>query len=152
MVAETDLGVLLKNLNPVASSEDYVFTTLPADSLTSALISVAKGMFQEREGTTLILPVAAAEKANLQFEGYYRCITCEVHSSLEAVGMTAAMSTALGKAGISANVVGAYYHDHIFVPAEKADLAISVRGYCRRIPYFPGKLLSFLLPETPLST
>jgi len=56
VVAETDLSVLLKNLNPVASSEDYVFTTLPADSLTSTLISVAKGMFQEREGTTLILP------------------------------------------------------------------------------------------------
>ena len=56
MVAETDLGVLLKNLNPVASSEDYVFTNLPADSSTSTLISVAKGMFQEREGTTLILP------------------------------------------------------------------------------------------------
>jgi len=56
VVAETDLSVLLKNLNPVASSEDYVFTTLPADSFTSALISVAKGMFQEREGTTLIFP------------------------------------------------------------------------------------------------
>jgi hypothetical protein len=40
--------------------------------------------------------------------------------------MTAAMSTALGKAGVSANVVAAYYHDHIFVPAEKAGLAIDV--------------------------
>ena len=126
MVAETDLNVLLKNLNPVASSEDFVFTALPADKLTSTLIKAAKGMFQEREGTTLILPLAEAEQAGLQFEGYYRCITCEVHSSLEAVGMTAAMSTALGKAGISANVVAAYYHDHIFVSAEKVDAAIKV--------------------------
>ena len=126
MIAETDLSVLLKNLNPVASSENYVFITLPSDKLTSTLISAAKGMFQEREGITLILPVAAAEQANLQFEGCYCCITCEVHSSLEAVGMTAAMSTALGKAGISANVVAAYYHDHIFVPAEKVDLALEV--------------------------
>jgi len=126
VIAETDLSVLLKNLNPVASSENYVFTTLPADKLSSTLVSVAKGMFQEREGTTLILPVAAAKQANLQFEGYYRCITCEVHSSLEAVGMTAAMSTALGNAGISANVVAAYYHDHIFVPVEKVDVALDV--------------------------
>ncbi|APD87726.1 ACT domain-containing protein [Alteromonas gracilis] len=126
MIAETDLSVLLKNLNPVASSENYVFTTLPADKLSSTLVSVAKGMFQEREGTTLILPVTAAKQANLQFEGYYRCITCEVHSSLDAVGMTAAMSTALGNAGISANVVAAYYHDHIFVPAEKVDVALDV--------------------------
>ena len=126
MIAETDLSVLLKNLNPMASSENYVFTTLPADKLSSTLFSVAKGMFQEREGTTLILPVTAAKQANLQFEGYYRCITCEVHSSLDAVGMTAAMSTALGNAGISANVVAAYYHDHIFVPAEKVDVALDV--------------------------
>lgn len=126
MIAETDLSVLLKNLNPMASSENYVFTTLPADKLSSTLVSVAKGMFQEREGTTLILPVAAAKQANLQYEGYYRCITCEVHSSLDAVGMTAAMSTALGNAGISANVVAAYYHDHIFVPAEKVDVALDV--------------------------
>jgi hypothetical protein len=126
VIAETDLSVLLKNLNPVASSENYVFTTLPADKLSSTLVSVAKGMFQEREGTTLILPVIAAKQANLQFEGYYRCITCEVHSSLDAVGMTAAMSTALGNAGISANVVAAYYHDHIFVPAEKVDVALDV--------------------------
>lgn len=126
MVAETDLSVLLKNLNPVANSEDFVFTTLPADKLTSTLIKAAKGMFQESEGTTLILPVAIARQANLQFEGNYRCITCKVHSSLEAVGMTAAMTTALGKAGISANVVAAYYHDHIFVPAKKVELAIDV--------------------------
>lgn len=126
MIAETDLSVLLKNLNPMASSENYVFTTLPVDKLSSTLVSVAKGMFQEREGTTLILPVTAAKHANLQFEGYYRCITCEVHSSLDAVGMTAAMSTALGNAGISANVVAAYYHDHIFVPAEKVDVALDV--------------------------
>lgn len=110
----------------MASSENYIFTTLPADKLSSTLVSVAKGMFQEREGTTLILPVTAAKQANLQFEGYYRCITCEVHSSLDAVGMTAAMSTALGNAGISANVVAAYYHDHIFVPAEKVDVALDV--------------------------
>lgn len=126
MVAETDLNVLLKNLNPVANSENYVFTTLAAERLTSTLIKAAKGMFQEREGTTLILPVTAAKQANLQYEGYYRCITCEVHSSLDAVGMTAAMSTALGNAGISANVVAAYYHDHIFVPAEKVDVALDV--------------------------
>lgn len=126
MVAEADLTLLLKNLNPVAGSEDFVFTTLQADKLTSSLISAAKSMFQEREGTTLILPSAEAEQAGLQFEGYYRCITCEVHSSLEAVGMTAAMSTALGEAGISANVVAAFYHDHIFVPAEKVDLALDV--------------------------
>jgi len=34
-------------------------------------------------------------------------------------GMTAAIARLLGDAGISANVVAAYYHDHIFVPWER---------------------------------
>jgi hypothetical protein len=53
-----------------------------------------------------------------------RQITLKVHSSLEAVGLTAAFSRALTEAGISANVVAAYYHDHIFVPATDAERAI----------------------------
>jgi uncharacterized protein len=32
----------------------------------------------------------------------------------------------LGDAGISCNVVAAAFHDHIFVPIEKADLAMKV--------------------------
>ena len=126
MVAETDLKTLLKNLTPVASKEDYVFTTLPKASVCSELIGAAKGVFQESEGTTLIISAAEAKRFALPFEGRFRCITCEVHSSLNAVGMTAAMSRALGDAGISANVVAAYYHDHIFVPADKVDLAVQV--------------------------
>ena len=56
----------------------------------------------------------------------FRLISLHVHSSLDAVGLTAAFSTALGNAGISANVVAAYYHDHIFVPTDKADKALNV--------------------------
>lgn len=126
MGAETDLKTLLENLTPVASKEDYVFITLPQANVSGELVAVAKGVFKEREGTTLIMPVVEAARFALPFEGRYRCITCEVHSSLDAVGMTAAMSRALGDAGISANVVAAYYHDHIFVPANKVDLAIAI--------------------------
>jgi hypothetical protein len=39
--------------------------------------------------------------------------------------MTAAMSAALTAEGVSANVVAAYYHDHIFVPAADADKAMA---------------------------
>ena len=60
------------------------------------------------------------------FEGTFSCITCEVHSSLDAVGMTAAMTTALTDKGISANVVAGFYHDHIFVPCQRADEAVMV--------------------------
>ena len=50
--------------------------------------------------------------------------TFQVHTSLDAVGLTSLLSTALAGKGISANVVAAYYHDHIFVPSEKAEVAL----------------------------
>ena len=66
-----------------------------------------------------------ADRAGLAYDSVFRCITLNVHSSLEAVGLTAAVSGKLAETGISANVIAAYYHDHIFVPAEKADAALS---------------------------
>ena len=41
-----------------------------------------------------------------------------------ALGLTAAFATALTKAGISANVVAAFHHDHIFVPERDAERAL----------------------------
>jgi hypothetical protein len=75
---------------------------------------------------TLIVPLEAARQAGLPTEPAMRMITLDVHSSLEAVGLTAAFATALGSKGISANVVAAYYHDHIFVPAADAERAVAV--------------------------
>ena len=120
----TDLSYLLKNLTPVISGEEYVFVSLLPHQVTASLADNALAMFKEEEGVTLILEKHAALCADLVFEGAYKCITCKVHSSLDAVGMTAAMSAALTHAGISANVVAAYYHDHIFVTSHKAELAI----------------------------
>ncbi|WP_421132708.1 ACT domain-containing protein [Alteromonas sp. A079] len=120
----TDLSYLLKNLTPVISGEEYVFVSLSPHQVTSTLVDVALAMFKEVEGITLILEKDAAQQAGLEFDGAYKCITCKVHSSLDAVGMTAAMSAALTHAGISANVVAAYYHDHIFVPSHHAKLAV----------------------------
>ncbi len=82
------------------------------------------GLFWEHEGLTAILSVENAGKAGVETEPCFRRISLAVHSSLEAVGLTAALSKALAEAGISANVVAAYYHDHIFVPEEKAEAAL----------------------------
>ena len=46
-------------------------------------------------------------------------VTLRVHSALEAVGLTAAVATCLGAAGLSCNVVAGFHHDHLFVPHER---------------------------------
>lgn len=81
---------------------------------------------REKEGLTLVLEEAIAQAAGLEM--VFRCawITLHVHSDLQAVGLTAAFSTALGQSNISCNVVAGAFHDHIFVPVERADEAMSV--------------------------
>jgi hypothetical protein len=65
-----------------------------------------------------------ADAHALSYDGIFRRITLQVHSSLSAVGLTAAVSGQLAKAGISANVIAASHHDHIFVPSADTDRAM----------------------------
>lgn len=73
----------------------------------------------------MVLTKENADKAGLKYESIFKCITLNVHSSLEAVGLTAEVSRRLAQRGVSANIMAAYYHDHILVPAEKAADALS---------------------------
>jgi hypothetical protein len=82
--------------------------------------------FKEAEGTTLILERSIADRLQLDYTFVAAWITLTVHSSLEAVGLTAAFSNALAKNNISCNVVAAYHHDHIFVASKDAEKAMMV--------------------------
>ena len=83
------------------------------------------GIFLEKEGVTFILEQQDAVNKKIHYQSVYRLNTLNVHSSLDAVGLTAAFSAKLAEKNISANVVTAYYHDHIFVPEEKAEQALN---------------------------
>jgi hypothetical protein len=83
-------------------------------------------IFREIEETTLILEQADADTLGLAYDGLWSMITLQVHSSLEAVGFIAAISAKLAEAGISTNVVSAYYHDHLFVPHIKEDEVLAI--------------------------
>ncbi|UJW75042.1 ACT domain-containing protein [Rhizobium sp. SL42] len=120
----SDLSALLAGLEPMLVDGEFVYATVSPDMLADCLAMQPIGLFHEAEGLTLILPREAADAVNLEASAPLRCITITVHSSLEAVGMTAALATALTREGISANVVAAYYHDHIFVPVADAHRAI----------------------------
>lgn len=124
---ETDLNKLLSSLAPVLRAGGYVFCSVPA-SVSPDLSAAPLATFDEEEGTTLVLEQSAADAAGLDYGPVLRCITLQVHSSLEAVGLTAAVAGALADAGISANVIAAYHHDHVFVPAERAEEALRILG------------------------
>lgn len=115
-----DLEILLSNIEPILDERNFVFCTFP--DLDWGKIHKLKpiGLFQEKESVTLIITQENAINESIAYQSVYKLITLNVHSSLDAVGLTAAFSTKLAQKGISANVVAAYYHDHIFVPKEKA--------------------------------
>jgi hypothetical protein len=71
------------------------------------------------------LQKSKADEYNIPYSGVFSCITLSVHSSLDAVGLTAAVSTKLTQVNISANVIAAYYHDHVFVASKDAQRALS---------------------------
>lgn len=101
-----------------------MFALAPDGALPPDLAVVA--MVREAEGVTLVLPVADADRAGLAYDGAFQWITLRVHSALDAVGLTAAFSTALAVAGLSANVIAGLRHDHVFVPAGRGSDALAV--------------------------
>jgi len=124
MTGETDLKKLLKGMKPGHNEGEFVFCTVESFQRANALDPLC--MFQEQEAVTVILTREQADEASLPYSNTFAWITLTVHSSLEAVGLTAAVSKALTEANISCNVVAAYYHDHIFVPIADADRAMDV--------------------------
>ena len=103
---------------------EYVFCTI--NDLGELGQEDIAGMFREHEGLTVILNKKTADKLNLSYNYIAAWITLTIHSSLDAVGLTASFSKALAEASISCNVVAAYYHDHIFVDKKDAKKAMEV--------------------------
>ena len=119
----TELDELLSSMEPKLLAQEFVFCTV--SGILADYISLSPlATFTEQEGLTLVLEKSLAQGAGLKFEGSFRQITLTVNSSLEAVGLTAAVSKKLADKGISANVIAAYYHDHIFVQSAKAEEAL----------------------------
>ena len=124
MAGETNLQTLLKTMSPKLNEGDYVYCTVT--TLNNIDPKEIIGLFKEEEGWTVILNKKLADNLGLSYTYISAWITLTIHSSLEAVGLTAAFATALGNEGISCNVVAAYYHDHIFVTKGDAEKAMVV--------------------------
>ena len=133
---ETSLTTLLTTLNPILKPATYVFANIPGPIITNlatypSLVHYAYMIFYElhRDSTTLILPEDVArnstdEVLGLEYEFECRQITIDIHSGLGAVGFLPVLTSALAARGISCNANSAFYSDHLFVPADRAEEAV----------------------------
>ena len=114
-----DTHAMIAGMSPVLTEGRFVFATSEDPALRAHAIATC----HEDEGLSLILPEDIAAKHGFDTTLPMRRITLQVHSSLEGVGLTAAVATTLADHGIACNMVAGHYHDHAFVPAEDADRA-----------------------------
>lgn len=122
----TDLATLMRSMDPVLDPRRFLFVTAKDVGAAAPYLADALMIFREAEGLTLILEAETAVESGLQFAFSCRMITLNVHSDLEAVGFLAALLPRLAEAGMGVNPVSAFHHDHLFVPAERAEDALAV--------------------------
>jgi hypothetical protein len=123
MTGEVDLKKLIKGMNPELNQGEFVYCLVDSKEHAAALDPLC--YFLEKEGVTVILPKEKADALNIPYETTCAWITLTVHSSLEAVGLTAVVSKALTDENISCNVIAAFFHDHIFVPVKDAERTLN---------------------------
>jgi hypothetical protein len=125
MNGEEDLSKLLATLSPTLLTGEFVFVCFKDACYGDHSEFAPIASVVESEGLTLVISRTKADDHRLAYASVFRCITLGVHSSLTAVGLTAAVSARLAGHDISANVVAGCFHDHVFVQAERAAEALS---------------------------
>ena len=114
MAGETNLDELVRSMSARLVDGLYVFVTVGSGQVPDDL--TPRMVFEEAEGTTLIVLKSEAERLRLSYEFPCRMITLNIHSSLEAVGFMARISSELAKHEMGVNPVSGFFHDHLFVP------------------------------------
>lgn len=121
-----DRAAMIAGMKPVPDPRVYEFCTLREGQADAQTRAAALASFAEDEGLSLILPQDAARRAGIVPGLAMRRITLSVHSALDGVGLTAAVAGVLADHGIPCNMVAAYHHDHVFVPADDAARALAL--------------------------
>jgi hypothetical protein len=121
-VRETE--AMIAQMSPELRAGTVIYCTTRDNTLATRCLEKALCMFDEEEGRTFILPIDEARQLGFDTSMPMRRITLTVHSALDGVGLTAAVSAVLAGLGIPCNIVAAYHHDHLFVPESAAAVAL----------------------------
>ena len=121
-MAVLDIAVVLATMEPRLYPGEYGFACVAAPPPGVAVFATVA----EDEGLTVVARAEELAAAGIAHQGGWARISLTVQSDLAAVGLTAAIATALAGQGISANVIAGFHHDHVFVQAERALDAVAV--------------------------
>ena len=121
-----EMQAMVASMEPVLVPGEVVFCTTLDGEILSRALPKARSVFAEKEGASLILPLAEAEALGLDVGQPMRQITLQVFSALDGIGLSAVVASALAAAAIPCNIVAAFHHDHVFLPAGMADRALEV--------------------------
>lgn len=126
----SDLPTLLRSMAPVLNPGAWAFVSVTDVKDLEGIEVIAS--IREPEGLSAVISEADAAARGIPVLFRAAWITLRVHSDLAAVGLTAAFSAALAETGIGCNVVAGAYHDHIFVPVERAAEAMTALARLQR--------------------
>jgi uncharacterized protein len=121
MAGIKNLKLLLRSMKPELVKGQFVFCCVNEVSNLNPVMT-----FREKEGMTIVVRKRDADKNHLKYEFTWALITLDVNSSLEAIGFLAAVTKKLADARIPVNAVSAFHHDHLFVPCDKQEKAVSL--------------------------
>jgi uncharacterized protein len=124
MDGEHNLTRLRRAMAPRLDDRTFVYCCFADFAMPMGL--AALGTFREDEGLTAIVEKRDAEHCGVPYVYESRLITLTVHSSLDAVGFLALVTSRLAAAGIACNAIAGYHHDHLLVPVARADEAMTV--------------------------
>lgn len=123
MSGERDLARLLAALRVSVRDGEFVFVGSATGD--AALAAIAEASIRETEGVTYVLPRAQADARALGYDFIAAWLTLDVHSALDAIGLTATVAGVLAERGIPCNVLAGLHHDHLLVAADRRDDALA---------------------------
>lgn len=126
---ETDLASILDALTVSRRAGVFhVVTVAAADARGLEVGSGIEALIREPEAAGETVTVVC-DGESLERNGWSSAfdaawLTIDVHTSMAAVGLTAAMSAALGDEQIPCNILAGFHHDHLLVPVADVRRAI----------------------------